>query len=91
MSEVIWAVRGLETLTVILGCLLAYFSYRGYRRSNSKAYLVSAVGFLLLSIGSLTEGALYESGFLAIIEAQAIRAGVSAVGFILLVFSVFRV
>ena len=62
-----------KLLTVVLGTLIAYQAYRGYRRNDSRRMLYVAAGFVLITIGEVLEGILFEfftfpvfrAGFLA--------------------------
>jgi hypothetical protein len=90
LVEVIWPVRILESVSVILGALLAYFAYRGYRRSRSATYIAAASGFLLLSVGNLAGGILFELAAAPLLYSQMIRAAISTGGLLLLLYSVLK-
>lgn len=40
-----------DLVTVLLGLVISYFAYRGYRRNRSRPMLFVAVGFVLLTGG----------------------------------------
>lgn len=62
-----------KLLTVALGLLIAYHAYRGYRRNDAQPMLYVAAGFVLITVGEVLEGVLFEllsfpmfrAGFLA--------------------------
>ena len=49
-----------KLLTVALGLLIAYHAYRGYRRNDAQRMLYVAGGFVLITVGEVLEGVLFE-------------------------------
>lgn len=46
----------LKTITLLLGGLITYFSYRAYQRSGARPLWFLAVGFGVVTMGILTAG-----------------------------------
>ena len=49
-----------KLVTMVLGFLIAYQAYRGYRRNDSRPMLYVAIGFVLISFGAVIEGILFD-------------------------------
>lgn len=69
-----------KLLTVALGFLVAYQAYRGYRRNGATLMLAVAVGFVLMSVGGVLEGVLYEGFALSTFEAGFVSSLLVAAG-----------
>jgi hypothetical protein len=52
------ALVALKTITLLLGGLITYFSYKAYNRSGSRPLWYLAVGFGIVTLGILTAGLL---------------------------------
>jgi len=85
-----WYISAVEVLALIVALLLVVLAYNGYRKSESRSLLAAAVGFGILGVASLAEGLLYDVLGLSLIEAQAFRSTLTAVGLIILLFSIHR-
>jgi len=86
--ELIWYVRVMEVAALSLGGLIAYLAYRTYRRGGGVAFLLSALGFALITISSILEGFIYEFLNYTLLEAHVVRSTIVVVGFLLLVYSI---
>ncbi len=86
----LWLVRTMEIVATALGIAIAYFAFRAYVRGNGRTFLISAIGFICITISSLIEDILHEIGRYALLEAQVVRATLDAVGFLLLIYSLTR-
>ena len=58
-----------KLLIVVLGTLIAYQAYRGYRRNDSRRMLFVAAGFVLITIGEVIQGVLFEFFTFPVLEA----------------------
>lgn len=47
---------GLKTLTLVLGGLITYYSFRAYQRTRRTALKALTIGFGVVTIGSLIAG-----------------------------------
>lgn len=85
-----WYISGVEGLALVIALVLVMLAYRGFKRNQSKSLLAAAVGFGILGIASLAEGLLYDVLGFSLIEAQAFRSTLTAVGLITLLYSVYK-
>lgn len=87
--EVLLLVRLLEIVTLAVGAGVIYLAYRGYIRSKVSSMLFLALGFALVTLGSLAEGILYEFFGVPLLEAHATRAALTAFGFLSILYSIY--
>jgi hypothetical protein len=78
-----------KLVTVLLGLLIAGQAYRGYRRYDSTPMLYLAVGFGLISIGSVLEGILFDVVGLDIFEAGTAQTALVAAGMLVILYSLY--
>jgi hypothetical protein len=64
-------------------------AYTGYRRNASKPLLYAALGFALITLGTLTEGLLYVLLQMELLAAIAAGTFVTILGFISIIFSIY--
>lgn len=84
-------VRISELLALFLGAVVVFLAYRGYKRTN-KAFMVwLALGFAFLVTGAVIEGLLYELLGVPLVQAHVTRASFTALGFLLVIFSIHKV
>ncbi len=83
-------VSGLEVASLGVAFVLASLAYRGYRKSGSKSFIMTAVGFTLLGCASLAEGVLYQFGGFGLDEAHAVRSTLTLVGLAVLLYSIYK-
>lgn len=86
--DVLLAVRSLEIVSLGLGLGIAYLAYRAHQRNKSSSLLMLSMGFLALAAGSIMEGMLYEFWNFDLLAAEAVRAAMTIVGFILILYSI---
>ncbi|MFB6085011.1 MAG: hypothetical protein ABEJ94_12285 [Halorientalis sp.] len=75
--------------TLGLGILIAYQAYRGYRVHGSKSMFYVAIGFLVISVGAILEGILFDVLGMEIFVASAIQTGIVAVGMLVILYSLY--
>jgi uncharacterized membrane protein len=88
--QVIWYIRIVEVLSLFIALILVALAYRGYRKSGSRAMLSAGAGIAMLGAASLVEGAVYEIFGLPLEEAHAFRSTLTALGFVILLYSVYN-
>ena len=76
-------------VVVVLGLLIAYQGYRAYLREQSHRMLFVAIGFALISVGSVLEGLLYDVVRLSVFVSGTVQTGFLAVGMALMLYSLF--
>lgn len=78
-----------KLVTVLLGLLIAGQAYRGYRRYDSQPMLYLAVGFAIISVGSVLEGLLFDVVGLNIFQAGTVQTVLVAVGMLVILYSLY--
>ena len=89
MSEIL-VLRSLKVIVVILGTILVYLSYKGYARSKEREFLFLAVGFSLITIGSVAAGVLFEFLGFGLLTVNVIESLMVVLGFLSLIYSIYR-
>jgi hypothetical protein len=89
-TEVIWYISIVEVASLLIALVLAALAYGGYRKSGNRTMLSAALGFGMLGVASLTEGLLYTVVGLSLDEAHAFRSTLTAVGLIMLLYSIHK-
>ncbi|WP_338730056.1 hypothetical protein [Haladaptatus sp. DJG-WS-42] len=72
-----------------IGALIAIEGYRAYLRETNARMLFVAVGFLLLSVGSVLEGIFYDVLHFAVFLAGMIQTLFVALGIALILYSLY--
>jgi hypothetical protein len=78
-----------KLVTVGLGLLITYQAYRGYRTYGNESMRYVATGFLLISVGAVIEGILFDVVGLSIFVAGAIQTTIVAVGMLAILYSLY--
>jgi len=78
-----------KLLTTALALIIGYQAYRGYRRSGAQLMLYVALGFALIGLGGLLEGALFEVLNLSLFRAGFISAMVVAAGMVSILYALY--
>lgn len=76
-------------LVIALGFLVAYQSYRGYRRNDSLPMLYLAVGFVLLSVGGVLDCSLFGVLDVVVPYAGYVKTGLVATGMATISYSLY--
>ena len=80
-----------EVIIVTLGGLLVFVSSRAYRREKSRSMLAMSFGFGVIVVGSLIEEVFLEVLHYPLIEAHTFENLTVAIGFVILVYSIYGV
>ena len=80
--------RFFQAIIVVLGIVIVYFAVRGYRKTKSKSLLFLALGFLIVTVGAVAAGVLFELLNYDIVTVEAIQAATTVVGFLVIVYSI---
>jgi hypothetical protein len=73
-----------------IALILVVLAFRGYRKNGSRSLLLAAIGFGVLGVASFVEGVVYEFSGFTLDEAHAFRSTLTAVGLVVLVYSIYR-
>lgn len=79
----------LKTITLVLGGLVAYFSYRAYRRTGARALGLLALGFGVVTLGSLLAGVADQLLGVSPNTSLVVESALTAVGFAVIVYSLY--
>lgn len=80
---------GLKTLTLVLGGLITYLSFKAYRRTKNNALGYLSVGFGIVTLGTLLAGVadqILQAGFEI---GLLIESGLIAAGMLVIVYSLY--
>jgi hypothetical protein len=78
-----------KTVTLVFGGVLAYLSYKAYRRTGSRALWTLAVGIGLLISGAALGGVLHQFAGLGLETSVSVQSVFTAVGFAVMTYSLF--
>lgn len=90
-SELEWAVTITKLIALILGSFIVYLAYVGHRRNSSKPLLYVALGFALITSGTILEGVLYVLLSSDLLVAIAVGTAVTVAGFLVTIYSIYSV
>lgn len=79
----------LKTITLLLGGLITYYSYKAYRRTQARALRALTIGFGFITIGSLIAGVLDQLTGLPTTTGIVFESFVTAVGFGVILYSLY--
>lgn len=78
-----------KLVTMLLGFLVAYQAYRGYRRNDSRPMFYVAVGFVFISSGAVIEGVLFDVLGLTLFDAGTVATIVVAIGMLSVLYALY--
>lgn len=79
----------LKTVTLALGGLIAYFSYRAYRRTGARALGLLSLGFGVVTLGSLLAGVADQLFGVSPATSLVVESALTAVGFAVITYSLY--
>lgn len=78
-----------KLITMVLGFLIAYQAYRGYRRNHSRPMLYVAIGFVFISFGAVIEGLLFDVVGLTLPDSSTVATIIVAVGMLSVLYALY--
>lgn len=78
-----------KLVTMGLGFVIAYQAYLGYRRYGSRTMLTLSVGFVIISVGAIIEGILFDIGGLSFHNSGTVATAIVSVGMLVILYSLF--
>lgn len=78
-----------KLITVLIGLVIAATAYRGYRRSGSEPMRSLAVGFVVISVGAVVEGVLFDVFGFSIFWAGTVQTAIVAAGMLVILYSLY--
>jgi len=79
-----------QALILIFGGVVVYYASRAYRKTNSQAMLLLALGFACVALGALAAGLLYNVGTVDLSTVVTIQSYAQALGFLIIVYSLAK-
>lgn len=89
MTELTTLVILFKSITLLLGGLITFFAFKAYRRTAARPLRALAVGFAIVTVGSLLAGVLDQ--LLALDQRYALLAEsvLTAIGFTTILYSLY--
>lgn len=78
-------------LVLILGATITVISFKAYRRMRSKTMLTISLAFVMITLGPLVEGVLFEFFNFNLVDAHTVESSIVLLGFITLIYALTRV
>lgn len=91
LSQLFWLTTFTKVVALILGAFIVYLAYKGYKRNSSKPLLYVALGFALITAGTIIEGRLYVMLGSELLSAIATGTTVMVIGFAVIIYSIYSV
>lgn len=88
-TELFWVATGTKLIALFLGAFIVYLAYKGYRRNASRPLLYVALGFGLITAGTIAEGVLYVILRSELLGAIATGTAVTVLGFLTIIYSIY--
>jgi hypothetical protein len=83
------AVLVFKTLTLVLGGMITYYSYRAYRRTASRALRALALGFGIVTLGALFAGIVDQLIAVDPDLAFVVESAFTTIGFAIILYSLY--
>ena len=90
-SPLFWFTTATKIIALVLGTFIVYLAYRGFRRNRSKPLFYVAVGFALITAGTMAEGLLYVIIGSELLTAIAVGTAITVIGFVAIIYSIYAV
>ncbi len=87
--DLLLILRIVKILLVLLGGVVVWLSGRAWRRNQSSAMLFLAVGFALITAGSVVAGVLFEFLGYGLVEVSITESVVQLLGFGMIIYSIY--
>lgn len=85
----IYILRFLKLIIVLLGMVLIYLALKGYRKTRRKDLIFLALGFALITAGSVAAGILFEFLGFQLVDVEIVESAMIVLGFASLIYSIF--
>lgn len=84
------AIVSANTITLLAGGSVTLLAFRAYRRTGSRSLQALTVGLGCITAGTLLGGLLHQSGVASLLVGLTVQSGFTALGFLLLGWSLVR-
>lgn len=88
-SHITTVVIAFKTITLVFGGLITYFAYKAYRRTRAPPLRAVAIGFGVVTLGSLLAGAAHQGFGLNTNLVLSVESALTAVGFGIILYSLY--
>jgi hypothetical protein len=89
LTQIFWIATVTKLAALFLGAFIVYLAYNGYKRNASKPLLYAALGFCLITAGTIAEGILYVMFGSDLLAATATGTMVTVLGFVAIIYSIY--
>jgi len=79
-----------QVLILLFGGIVVYYASRAYRKTNSQAMLLLALGFACVALGALAAGLLYNLGTVDLSTVVTVQSYAQVLGFLIIVYSLAK-
>jgi hypothetical protein len=90
-SGLFWLTTATKTVALVLGAFIVYLAYKGFKRNRSRPLFYVAIGFALITAGTIAEGLLYVIAGSELLEATAVGTAITILGFMVIIYSIYAV
>jgi len=91
LSQIFLLTSLAKVVALILGAFIVFLAYKGYKRNSSKPLLYVAIGFALITAGTIAEGILYVILGSELLSAMATGTAIMVLGFVVIIYSIYSV
>jgi hypothetical protein len=91
LSQIFLLTSFAKVVALILGAFIVFLAYKGYKRNSSKPLLYVAIGFALITAGTIAEGILYVIFGSELLSAMATGTAIMVLGFVVIIYSIYSV
>lgn len=77
-----------QLLILIFGGIIVYHASKGYAKRKSKAMLLLAIGFAIVTAGAVGAGMLFDFLGVELPTVEVVQASMQAIGFFAIAYSV---
>ena len=85
-----FAITAAKTATLLLGGLITYLTAKAYRRTGAPALRALAIGFGIVTLGGVIAGIGDFTGVADLRTSVLIQSTVTAIGFAVITYSLYR-
>lgn len=89
LTELDWIATIVKIAALILGTFIVYLAYKGHKRNSSEPLLYVALGFALITAGTVIEGILYVVLMSDLLVAIIVGTAVTTIGLVSIIYSIY--
>jgi hypothetical protein len=90
-NQLFWFATVARVAALVLGAFIVYLAYKGYRRNKSHPLLYVALGFALITAGTILEGVLFVIFQVDLRAALGAGGVLTVMGFLSIIYSIYSV